>query len=375
MARGPTFGDKTFPASGVCTPGLINVMQLKCTGWCCRTSGGGLTTGRRSKLCLRQGAEATRQLDEFDEAIVAALQQDGRRSLRSIASEVGLSADAVANRIGRLTGDALLKVVGVVDPRSVGINAQATVALECRGDLKDISLDLAQHGEVTFLVVMLGRYNVLCEISASDDSEIADFVSGVATKSASVRSVEVWKHLEVHKWDTGTRNNYAGNSASASTPTRELDNLDIALLRLLIDNPRLAYADLAAAVKAPYAMVRRRCQALFDSGTIRTEAVLNRVSTKRSTMALVCLDVGASKVGDALDAVASVAEVEILVRVSGPHTALAEVACSSVDDLTRVNDLIGAVDGIARTELLPYVRIEKLPASWTFPRLSQASAT
>ena len=268
-----------------------------------------------------------------------------------------------------------MKVVGVVDPRSVGINAQATVALGYRGNLKEISLDLAQHAEVTFLVVMLGRHNVLCEISASDDGAIADFVSGVATASDSVYSVEVWKHLEVHKWDTGTRNNYAGHSASASTPRRELDNLDIALLRLLIDDPRRAYADLAIAVKAPYAMVRRRCQALFDSGTIRTETVVNRVSTNRSAMALVCLDVAAGKVGGALDVVASIPEVEILVRVSGPHTALAEVACASVEDLTRVSNLIGAVDGIARAELLPYVRIEKLPASWTFPRLSRASTS
>lgn len=309
----------------------------------------------------------TRQFDEFDEAIVAALQQDGRRSLRSIASDIGLSADAVGNRIGRLSSDALLKVVGVVDPHSVGINAQATVALDYRGDLKVISHELAQHSEVTFLVVMLGRHNVLCEVSATDDGEIADFVSTVARASGGVGSVEVWKHLEVHKWETGTRNNFTSPSASATTPTRKLDNLDVALLRLLIDDPRRGYADLAAAVNAPYSMVRRRCLGLFESGAIRAEAVVNRVSTKGSTMALICLDFSARAVGGALRAVAAIPEVEILVRVSGPYAALAEVACSSADDLLRVCDLVGQVDGVARTELFPYVRIEKLPAAWTFP--------
>jgi len=309
----------------------------------------------------------TRQLDEFDEAIIAALQQDGRSSLRSIASAVGLSADAVGNRISRLTSAALLKVVGVVDPRSVGINAQATVAIDYRGDLKVISHELAQHSEVTFLAVMLGQHNLLCEISATDDGEIADFVSVIAAAAAGVKAVDVWKHLDVYKWETGTRNSYGGPSASATTPTRQLDALDVALLRLLIEDPRRGYADLATAVAVPYSMVRRRCQALFEGGTITAEAVVNRVSTQHSTMGLFGLHLSGGDVDGVLGAVSEITEVEILLRVSGPYAALAEVACSSVEDMLRVDGLVRQIPGVAGIALFPYVRIEKLPATWTFP--------
>lgn len=309
-----------------------------------------------------------RELDEFDEAIIAALQSDGRSSLRSIASAVGLSPDAVGNRISRLTGDALLKVVGVVDPRSVGINAQATVAVDYRGDLKVISHELARYNEVTFLAVMLGHHNVLCEISTTDESEIADFVSLVVAAAEGVRAVDVWRHLEVHKWETATRNSYSGHSTSTAAPARQLDTLDVALLRLLIDDPRRGYSDLAIAVNAPYSMVRRRCQALFEAGIIRAETVVNRVSTETSKMALLGLRLSGESVESVLSRVAAIDQVEILVRVSGPFTAIAELACSSEEELLSVDDQIRRVPGVAEVTLFPYVRIEKLPYAWTFPR-------
>ena len=308
------------------------------------------------------------QLDELDEAIIEALQEDGRTSLASIAARVRLSPDAVRNRIARLTNDAILKVVGVVDPRSVGLNAQAAVGISYEGDLKTITQELALYGEVTFMAVMLGHKNIMCEISTADDNGIADFVAGTIAPMEGVNSVEVWKHLSVHKWETGIRRTYGNPVVKPSDPEGGLDKLDVQLLRLLTDNPRRSYADLAEAVGAPYSVVRRRCQALFDRGTIRAEVVVNRVSTQTLTMALLGIRIYGSDIDSVLAGVAHIAEVEILLRVSGAFAAIAEVGCASIDDLHRVDDLIRSVPGVAMTEIFPYVRIEKLPAEWAFQR-------
>jgi DNA-binding Lrp family transcriptional regulator len=75
-------------------------------------------------------------MDQVDEAIVALLREDARRSYLDIGRQVHLSAPAVKRRVDRLERDGvILSYTAIVDPTAFGWNAEAFVDLYCEGDV------------------------------------------------------------------------------------------------------------------------------------------------------------------------------------------------------------------------------------------------
>ena len=70
-------------------------------------------------------------LDPTDEAILRALQEDGRRSYRSIARDVGVAEGTVRARVRKLETLGALRVVAFVDPARLGNSVLALLALRC----------------------------------------------------------------------------------------------------------------------------------------------------------------------------------------------------------------------------------------------------
>ena len=60
------------------------------------------------------------KLDALDEAIVAVLQEDGRRSYGEIGDAVGLSEAATRQRVNRLRDSGVMRIVAVTDPVALG---------------------------------------------------------------------------------------------------------------------------------------------------------------------------------------------------------------------------------------------------------------
>ncbi|MFD0662816.1 Lrp/AsnC family transcriptional regulator [Thermocatellispora tengchongensis] len=221
------------------------------------------------------------ELDAQDQAIIDLLREDGRSPLARIGQQVGLSADAVRARMSRLAGDGVLRVIGLVDPAVLGYDVLGTAGLRYRGPVDRLRAGLSAHPQVTFAAQTVGAYDAVCEIGARDDADLADVVWRLAETIDGVRDYEIWRQLDVVKWESQGR-----PRRSASAPRRaDLDDLDLALLRLLVDNPRASYRELEAALDAPYWMVRKRTQALFRDGTIQATAMVDRVSTDPVTMA------------------------------------------------------------------------------------------
>ena len=68
--------------------------------------------------------------DVTDRALIAALQEDGRRSTADLAREVSLSPSATAERLRRLTDAGVIAgITAVIDPEAVGYPVQASIRL------------------------------------------------------------------------------------------------------------------------------------------------------------------------------------------------------------------------------------------------------
>ena len=73
------------------------------------------------------------KLDRLDARILAALQQDGRRSVVGTSEQVGLSGTPCARRIKLLEQAGVIQgYAAIVDPARLGLNVQAFVEVKPR---------------------------------------------------------------------------------------------------------------------------------------------------------------------------------------------------------------------------------------------------
>lgn len=155
--------------------------------------------GRR----IRRGDE----LSELDKRIIEHLQEDGRRAFTQIAQSLGVSEAAVRARTNRLVSRGILQVVGVADPGKLGFQ-QALIGIRCEpGRLLAVAEALAALGEVDYVVVTAGRFDILIEAVAEDNEGLLRFLNDRLQRIDGVRDTETFTYLRLVKqtYQYGTR--------------------------------------------------------------------------------------------------------------------------------------------------------------------------
>lgn len=90
-------------------------------------------------------------MDTVDRRIIAALRTNGRVTYADLGRQVGLSASAVHERVGKLeTSGVIIGYHAVVDPRAVGLDVTALVSIHPTdtADEEDVAAALAELNEV-----------------------------------------------------------------------------------------------------------------------------------------------------------------------------------------------------------------------------------
>ena len=110
-------------------------------------------------------------MDQVDEAIVALLRENARRSFQDIGNHVHLSAPAVKRRVDRLEREGvLLGYTAIVDPEAFGWHAEAFVDLYCDGGMPADAIKRAVEGEpgVVSAHTVAGEASALLHVMAHD---------------------------------------------------------------------------------------------------------------------------------------------------------------------------------------------------------------
>jgi Lrp/AsnC family transcriptional regulator for asnA, asnC and gidA len=138
-------------------------------------------------------------LDDVSKAIIAELQQDGRRSYAAIGKVVGLSEAAVRQRVQRLIDHGVMQVVAVTDPTELGFSRQAMIGVRATGDLGPVADALVAMDEVDYVVVVAGSFDLLVEVVAESDEHLLDIVSQRIRSIPEVVSTETFVYLRLRK--------------------------------------------------------------------------------------------------------------------------------------------------------------------------------
>lgn len=305
-------------------------------------------------------------LDEVDRSLLRGLRSDGRSSFASLGAAVGLSADAVRERLKRLERARVMRVVGSVDPALLGYRSFALVGLKTQGALAPILARLEKVDEIDFIVCTAGAVEIFVEVVCRDDAHLLAVVSERIRTIPGVVLSETFAYLSVAKWAQGGHRQPRRGEA----PTVELDDLDRRIVAHLQRDGRVGYQELSTALKQPYSIMRRRAQSLIESGVVQIVTDVDRVAGGLGLMAGLALRTEGKR-KPTLDALAALPEVEIALVTTGSFDVLLEVACADKAHLAElVGERIRAIRGVRACETLTYLDVVKLPLTWRIPSAS-----
>ncbi|MEV0150968.1 MULTISPECIES: Lrp/AsnC family transcriptional regulator [unclassified Nonomuraea] len=226
--------------------------------------------------------EESGSLEAIDLALAHALQLDGRAPFNRIGEVLGVSEHTVARRYRRLRGQGLLRVVGVLDATLYGHTSWA-VRLVCTPDAAGpVAEALARRDDTVWVRLMSGGTEIVCGVhaAAEDGDELL-----LKKLPRTPRVVAMTAHATLHMY-AGWRSRVAVLSeaqaarlrhvprepvpAASGGPTAvSLGEQDRAVLRVLAQDGRAGYGDLAAAGRCSQSTVRRRVEQLRAAGALR----------------------------------------------------------------------------------------------------------
>ncbi|KAA9147632.1 Lrp/AsnC family transcriptional regulator [Microbacterium lushaniae] len=303
-------------------------------------------------------------MDETDARIIEVLRRDARRSYADLGAAVKLSPYAVRQRMVKLIDAQELRILGVIEPEALGYRLLANVMIRYRGDPADFAREMRAYECVTFIASTVGRTNLLCEVASEDDARLTEFVAKSMATVPGVELFEISRLVDIVKWKGLAWHEHA------EPPTRvdfdQLDDIDTQILRVLLYDPRIKVATLAARIDCPYPTVRRRVSALFDRGFIEAVAVTERAVPGSGALALVLLHSASAEAWRT--GLAELPGVNIATRTIGAHAGLLEVMATDASELVKIVERIASFPGVTVAETLMIARSLVLPVSWRFGR-------
>lgn len=145
-------------------------------------------------------------LDEVSRAIIAQLQEDGRRAYATIGKAVGLSEAAVRQRVQKLLEAGVMQIVAVTDPLQMGFAREALIGVVTDGTITEVGRALAEDADIDYVVVTAGSFDLVCEAVAVDDDHLLEIITRIRAVKGVIRS-ETFMYLKLMKqtYDWGAR--------------------------------------------------------------------------------------------------------------------------------------------------------------------------
>ena len=150
--------------------------------------------------------------------------------------------------------------------------------------------------------------------------------------------------------------------------THKIDEVDLAIIKILQQDGRRSYADIASELRLAPSTIQQRANWLIDSGVIKIAALVDPVTVGISVFAMLAIKVDGTRLREAAADIGRFEETDYVVICTGPYDILIEVACHSNDDLLSfISDKLAKVAGVREIETFLYLRTVKDSDQWSIP--------
>lgn len=149
--------------------------------------------------------------------------------------------------------------------------------------------------------------------------------------------------------------------------SNSVDDLDLALIRRLQQDPRASYTAMARLIGVSEATVRRRVRALFASGVIWSAVVTDFDTLGLAIRSMVGLKTDLDTMAAVADKLREYPEVSYVALMLGRYNVVFYTAHASLEDLTSfLAERVADLPGIRETEVMVAARTLKAPY-WPAP--------
>jgi Lrp/AsnC family leucine-responsive transcriptional regulator len=135
-------------------------------------------------------------LDEFDRALLNAVQQDDSRTADQLAEQVALSPSAIARRMRRLRGEGwIARTIALLAPRLLEQRLRAVVLVQLnehadQAGKQALLKRLGACGEVQFAYEISGTYDLLALLDCETMNAFVDLAEQLFAADSTVRRYE-----------------------------------------------------------------------------------------------------------------------------------------------------------------------------------------
>jgi Lrp/AsnC family transcriptional regulator for asnA, asnC and gidA len=139
-------------------------------------------------------------MDELDLIILNTLQADGRTPFTQIAKKAGVAESTIRSRYASLVEQGIVQTIAVIDPFAVGYNAPALIGISVEpGMVYSVAQALEKSPEVSYLVLVLGGYDLVVEVFCRDREHLTEFITNQVQAIQGIRDTETLVIGEIFK--------------------------------------------------------------------------------------------------------------------------------------------------------------------------------
>ena len=130
-------------------------------------------------------------LDNVDRKLIEVLMNNGRASMRQLASEVGVALGTIANRIKRLEQEGVIKGYKVIlDPAKIGWEMTIIVGIKIKkGKMIEVQKRIAKDHRVFSVYDVTGDFDSFVIAKVQNTEDLNDLTKGVLTSEGIERSL------------------------------------------------------------------------------------------------------------------------------------------------------------------------------------------
>ena len=140
------------------------------------------------------------QLDDLDRQILAYLQEDGRISFVTLASELGVSEGTIRKRIRKLEDKGIVNTVGITNPLKIGLDTVAFIWIEVdRHHMESVMKELEELEAVRYLVVTAGSHDLVAMVVLPSREDLVTLLNDELSQITGIISTETSIVLKIHK--------------------------------------------------------------------------------------------------------------------------------------------------------------------------------
>jgi Lrp/AsnC family transcriptional regulator for asnA, asnC and gidA len=146
------------------------------------------------------------QVDVTERRMIELLQMNGRISTQALAKGAGVSEVTARRKLRRLLGEGIVQIVAGVDPFQIGYESPVIIGLKVdRSRLEAVAIRLCEHPSIRYVAASTGNYDLIVEVVAKSNHDLADFVLGYLAGIEGIVDTETSLILRIYKqsWHWG----------------------------------------------------------------------------------------------------------------------------------------------------------------------------